>query len=81
MFQMFLVELIVFVLFITALAYMFSAGVLTEVQEGFLVYLPNIVMRFSVIFCFWMTFWVCQFLVGIQYMVIAGAVAKWFFAP
>uniref|UniRef100_V5GSQ9 Choline transporter-like protein n=1 Tax=Anoplophora glabripennis TaxID=217634 RepID=V5GSQ9_ANOGL len=76
----FFADLLVVVIFLIALAFMLSAGTLTEIIDGYLQYQPNVVMQFSIIFSFWMTFWVSQFLTGIQYMVIAGAVSKWYFA-
>lgn len=76
----FIANLIIFALFLTTTAYMSTAGTLQELQQGFLAYELNFVMIFTIFFNVFITIWAVQFVVGIQYMVIAGAVSKWYFA-
>ncbi|XP_018575526.1 choline transporter-like protein 1 isoform X2 [Anoplophora glabripennis] len=76
----FIVDLLVASLFLTVLVYMYTAGTLTEIEHGFLVYKSNVVMSFSIYFTILMAFWINQFSAGIQCMAIAGAVSKWYFA-
>ncbi|KAG5877892.1 hypothetical protein JTB14_005131 [Gonioctena quinquepunctata] len=76
----FLVSLIVVALLVFNSVYMFTSGSLTELKSDYLYYKENPVMMFTMIFNYWMAFWSLQFIVGIQYMVIAGAVATWYWS-
>lgn len=80
LFQTFFCQLIILTLLITTIVYMGTSGVLTELKSGYLAYVQTGVMTFTIIFNYWMAFWSAQFIVGVQYMVISGAVAKWYFA-
>ncbi|KAJ8922451.1 hypothetical protein NQ315_004398 [Exocentrus adspersus] len=76
----FLAGLVLSILLFITLFYIRSSGILTELTQDYLIYQPNVVMAFTVLFTYWIGFWVSQFIYGIQYMVIAGAVSKWYFA-
>ncbi|CAG9816336.1 unnamed protein product [Phaedon cochleariae] len=73
-------EAIIVALLITTSVYMSSSGILTPLISGFYQYQMNNFMVFTLLFNFWMAFWSIQFVIGIQYMVIAGAVATWYFS-
>ncbi|KAJ8964472.1 hypothetical protein NQ317_016595 [Molorchus minor] len=79
----FLAQLVLVCLFLTTLAYMLTAGILTPL-DGYLgdyyYYELTMVMKFTHYYNFAIYLWTSQIIVGIQYMVIAGAVAKWYFA-
>ncbi|CAG9766257.1 unnamed protein product [Ceutorhynchus assimilis] len=62
--------------------FMLNAGTLTPLNErsDTYTYQLNTVMKFSIVYNLVVYLWLVQFFTGIQYMVIAGAVSKWYFA-
>ncbi|XP_072399790.1 choline transporter-like protein 1 isoform X2 [Diabrotica undecimpunctata] len=76
----FVVELIILGLLAFTTAFMITSGVLSELTPSFLYYKENIVMQIAMIFNVIIAFWSTQFIIGVQYMVIAGAVAKWYWS-
>lgn len=73
-------ELIILAAFLTTTIYMSSAGILSEETEYYLIYRKNFAMVFAIIFNACVTVWALQFITAIHYMVVAGAVSKWYFA-
>ncbi|CAG9816335.1 unnamed protein product [Phaedon cochleariae] len=73
-------EVIIVALLITTNFYMSSSGILTPLIRNFYEYQMNGAMVFTLIFNSWMAFWGVQIVIGIQYMVIAGAVTTWYFS-
>uniref|UniRef100_A0A6P7GHM4 Choline transporter-like protein n=1 Tax=Diabrotica virgifera virgifera TaxID=50390 RepID=A0A6P7GHM4_DIAVI len=76
----FLVELIILALLVFTTVFMVNSGVLTELIPDYLYYKQNIVMQIAMGFNVIIAFWSTQFIIGVQYMVIAGAVAKWYWS-
>lgn len=76
----FIVELIILVLLVVTSSLISTSGILTEVIPGYLVYKGNVVTQIAFVFNIIVAFWATQLIIGIQYMVIAGAVAKWYWA-
>uniref|UniRef100_A0AAR5PP27 Choline transporter-like protein n=1 Tax=Dendroctonus ponderosae TaxID=77166 RepID=A0AAR5PP27_DENPD len=60
-------------------AYMLSSGTLQADAQDSHSYVMNPVMIASIVLNIVVYLWICQFLMGIQYMIIAGAVCKWYF--
>ncbi|KAK6642070.1 hypothetical protein RUM44_013793 [Polyplax serrata] len=56
-----------------------GSGYVAEKSLGNLYYKKTFAMKFARFYNLFALFWVVQFVVGCQHMVIAGAVAKWFF--
>ncbi|CAG9856183.1 unnamed protein product [Phyllotreta striolata] len=76
----FLCELVVLALLAFTSVYITTSGVLTEILPGYLYYKDNVAMTITFVFNVIVAFWSTQFIIGIQYMVIAGAVAKWYWS-
>ncbi|ENN75558.1 hypothetical protein YQE_07901, partial [Dendroctonus ponderosae] len=57
-------------------AYMLSSGTLQADAQDSHSYVMNPVMIASIVLNIVVYLWICQFLMGIQYMIIAGAVCK-----
>ncbi|XP_057661359.1 choline transporter-like protein 1 [Diorhabda carinulata] len=76
----FLVELIILVLLIITTSLIYTSGILTEIAPEYLAYKSNVVMQITLILNIIVAFWATQFVIGVQYMIIAGAIAKWYWA-
>ncbi|KAL3284219.1 hypothetical protein HHI36_018382 [Cryptolaemus montrouzieri] len=74
---------IVFLIFIILTVFMAFAGKLTEVASTpsglYLEYMQNSVMTIALVYNIFAYIWVTEFIIGAQYMIIAGAVSAWFF--
>ncbi|XP_018575520.1 choline transporter-like protein 1 [Anoplophora glabripennis] len=73
-------QLIILGAFTVTTIYMSSAGILAKQTDFYLIYRKNFVMIFAIIFNGCITIWAAQFVTAINYMVVAGAVSKWYFA-
>lgn len=73
-------EIIILGAFAVTTVYMSTAGILSEETQNFLIYRKNFAMIFAIFFNSCMTVWGLQFIAGIHYMIIAGAVSRWYFA-
>lgn len=56
-----------------------TAAKLVEVAPNHLEYLPNAVMVFTMLYGIFVYVWFLTFIVGAQYIIVAGAVSAWFF--
>ncbi|XP_022907847.2 choline transporter-like protein 1 [Onthophagus taurus] len=56
-----------------------SAGHLTYIRQNFFVYLADTPMKIARFWNFFLMLWMCQFVIGCQHMVLAGAVSTWYF--
>lgn len=57
----------------------YSSGILRLARAGFYVYELNGVMIYTLAYNVAAYIWFSNFLTGIQYMIVAGAVSKWYF--
>ncbi|XP_045462811.1 choline transporter-like protein 1 [Harmonia axyridis] len=70
------------VIFLTLITYMSAARTLVEVSSSMpieLAYEINGAMIFAIILNCFVFIWIWVFMTGAQYMIIAGAIASWFF--
>lgn len=74
--------LVLSILVIFTTLYMATAGSLEQIENysDYYTYAPNHVMLFTIAYNAVVYLWLSQFFTGIQYMVIAGAVSKWYFS-
>ncbi|CAG9768393.1 unnamed protein product [Ceutorhynchus assimilis] len=68
------------IIFLLTMVSMLSAGNLENLVSDYYVYMPDSTMTFTIIYNCVIYLWLTQFFTGIQYMVVAGAVSKWYFA-
>ncbi|CAH1108167.1 unnamed protein product [Psylliodes chrysocephalus] len=73
-------RLIILILVVFFHFYISTAGTLTELMSGYFYYKQNIIIDITFFFNSFVAYWCIQFISGIQYMVIAGAVAKWYWS-
>ncbi|KAJ8946091.1 hypothetical protein NQ318_010388, partial [Aromia moschata] len=76
----FVVEMVVFIIFIITSIYMISSAELVEDEPEHLTYEMTEVAGFTLFLNIVVTVWSLVFINGIQYMTLAGAVSSWYFA-
>lgn len=67
------------VIFTIITGMIYSSGILRLARTGFYVYELNGVMIYTLAYNVAAYIWFSNFLTGIQYMIVAGAVSKWYF--
>ncbi|XP_050517150.1 choline transporter-like protein 2 isoform X2 [Diabrotica virgifera virgifera] len=85
--QLFFIPIITFLMAFLTLGllafttyFMYSSGVLTELKPDFLYYKQNTAMQCAMIFNIFIAVWIIMSIFGVQYMVISGAVTKWYWS-
>ncbi|XP_030752698.1 choline transporter-like protein 1 [Sitophilus oryzae] len=68
-------------IFVVVTLYVWSAGELVPLNNGqnYYYFRPSSIAIFTLTYNFVIYIWLTQFFIGIQYMTIAGGIAKWYF--
>lgn len=74
-FQAIFLLLIVGAIFTTVTVYMSTAGIESGDSGNISSDFVTVVLVFNAI----IAFWVMQFIFGVQYMIVSGAITKWYF--
>lgn len=78
-FQTFIALAIIISLWFYFAMWIASAGFIEESRIYFIYYEKDFWMKFTRWYNLLGMFWLCQFVIGCQHMIVAGAVSKWYF--
>ncbi|XP_019868006.1 choline transporter-like protein 1 [Aethina tumida] len=73
------IQSLIGILFLTTTLLFLTTGQLQQLKMNFLAYVPNGFMIATEFINLAATIWAFNLLIGIQYMIVAGAISKWFF--